>query len=145
MAGPSQPPFYRSDQALVTVTCEMVTLDKAAWELFEGGEQATPGLKVWPGGMRPMLNLGGVPERADIKVARLWSPYVTSVKKKLDRVVGMSRMGVNITPLIGANHPEGETETFTGMLLGVERAKYKSGPAEEVYMTITVGPYGPVQ
>lgn len=138
--------YYRSDQALVTVSCVQVALDKKAWDLFEGGDQTVQGLKVWPGGMKPMVSLGGVAERQDIKVARKWGPYTASIKKALDNVCGDADIQVSITPYESNEKAgPGGTETYTGKLTGVERAKYKSGPSEEVMLTLTITPNGPVK
>lgn len=136
--------LLRSDQALVTVRVEGVALDSEPWQAFEDGNVKVQGLKIFPGGQKPMINLGGVPDRDDAKVARTWSIELAGLKKQLDAVAGEAAMEIYVTPLI-KGVPTGTTETYSGVLGNVERAKYKSGPATEEFLTLTLMPHGTVQ
>lgn len=138
-------PYYRSDQALVTVAVKGAKLDNEPWDIFEGADITTQELKVFPGGMKPQVQLGGQPERAPAVIQRKWSTVLAGVKKELDSVAGFGVTEIQVTPLNVKGHAESHLrETYSGVLTNVERPKYKAGPSEEIYLKITVGLNGPV-
>jgi len=134
--------YYRSDQALVHVAVQGVKLDNEPWDVFEGGERKSAGLKVYPGGMREQVELGGTPEREPVKVQRKWSDALIGVFKELDAVVGEAPAEVSITTLNDAKQPVGSPIVYKGILLGVTRPHYKAGPSEEILLELTIGTHG---
>lgn len=136
---------YRSDQALIHVSVAGVGLDAEPWDLFEGGEKKTAGLKVWPGGMKDQEELGGTPEREPIKVARKWDDILINAFKALDDAASNTPAEVSVTTLNAQKLPTGPTTTYSGVLLDVKRPTYKSGPAEESVLELTIGPHGGIQ
>lgn len=141
-------PYYRSDQALVTVAVKGVKLDQEPWDMFEGAELTTQELKVFPGGMKPQVQLGGQAERSPAVVQRKWSNVLAGITKALEGVCGDNIRGVTeiqVTPLNAKGEAQSsQRATFTGVLTGVERPKYKAGPSEEILLKLTVGLNGPV-
>jgi hypothetical protein len=137
--------IYRSDQALVVVNFFTVVIDNEPWDLFDNGEDLkTAGLKVYPGGMKDAVELGGTPEPEPIKVARKWCDPLIAAYKPLRALVGNGPAEVSITTKNAARQNIGETDTYTGIVLGVKRATYKAGPSEEIMLEVTIGPHGGV-
>lgn len=138
-------PTYRSDQFLIHVNVEGITIDNEPWELFEGGEKKAQSLKQFPGGMADQVELGNTPEREQIKLARKWSDVLINAFKALDNASGHTPMEVSVTTLGANKKPTGNTDTYTGILLETKRPTYKAGPAEVAMLELTMGPHGPIQ
>lgn len=137
--------YYRSDQALINVSVSGTNLNaKEAWDVFEGGEKKSAGLKIFPGGMAEQEELGGTPERETIKVQRKWADPLIAVFKELDAAVGSGEATVSVTTLNSSGKPIEDTVTYTGVLLEVARPKYKAGPATESLLEVTIGPNGAI-
>ncbi len=133
---------YRSDQALIHATFPGVWENTEPWDLFEGGEKKSAGLKIFPGGMAEMVELGGTPEREPIKIARKWSDVLIGVFKKLDAIVGNGEAVVTVQPLNNAKATTGEIITYNCLVLEVKRPMYKAGPSEVSELEISLGPQG---
>ncbi len=136
--------YYRSDTALIVINVENITVDTEPWDIFEGGEKKSAGLKVFPGGMAEQIELGGTPEREAIKVSRKWSDVLVNAFAKLDEGAGNAHMEVSVTNLNALKVPTGPTTTWSGILLECKQPNRKAGPSEEIYLELTMGPHGPI-
>lgn len=137
--------IYRSDQFLIHPVFAGIVIDNEPWDLFEGGENKSAGLKVWPGGMQDQVELGGTPEREPIKLARKWADPLIVAYKQLEGIVGNGPVSVSVTTLNAQKIPLNDTTTYSGIVLEVHRPNYKSGPSEQAMLEITIGPDGPIQ
>ena len=131
--------IYRSDTALIIVSVVGVTIDTESWDLFEGGEKKTDGLKVWSGGMKDGQELGGTPTREPIKVSRKWSDVLIGAFAALDAAAGNGEMEVSVQTLNASKVPVGTPVTYSGILLEVGRPMAKAGPSEEIMLMLTMG------
>lgn len=136
--------IYRSDQALIHPNFFSVVIDDEPWDLFEGDELKTAGLKVYPGGMKDAIELGGTPEPEPIKIARKWSDPLIAIYKPLRALVGNGPAEVSVTTLNAVKQPTGETDTYAGIVLAVKRPMYKAGPSEEIMLEVTIGTHAGV-
>lgn len=135
--------YFRSDQAVIHVTVAGVNLDSESWDVMEAGDIKADSLAVFPGGMAPQVELGGLPKRGELTVSRLWSDILIAQFKALDAVAGFAAVTASYAVL----KPNRETTsnppiTYRGVLLSVERPNYKSSTAEEALLKLTVGLHG---
>ena len=101
---------------------------------------------LFPGGMRPQVQLGGFPKRGAITVSRPWSTTWVQNKlfKLLDAKTGLAKAEVSYTALDAEKKPVGDPITYTGVLTGVKRPAYKAGTSEEAHLQITIAPEGEI-
>lgn len=136
--------YYRSDQAAVHVKFAAVTIDDESWDVLDGGDNVAPNKIIHPGGMAPMISLGGIPVRSDITVERAWSDVLFGAYKTLDGVAGGEPVEVGYVILDSPGKPQGTVFTYTGVLLSTTRPGYKAGESSDAMLKITIGPNGPI-
>ena len=134
--------YYRSDQFTIHLSAtglpESKTLDNVQWDAAEGGEQTVEGQTYLPGGMRPLVSLGGIPKRQPLTLKRVWSDAVLPVFKSLDKGAGQTPCSVTIQTLNVKREPTGETFTYTGTLGSVTRPNYGHETPEKAYLQVMV-------
>lgn len=136
------PTYVRSDQARIDVRVAGVTLDSESWDVLEGADRTADDLAIFPGGMKPQVQLGGIPKRSPAKVQRAWAATLIEAFKQLDEAVGNSEAEIVYTVLNSKGEKlevPGNPITYKGIILKCERPNYKAGTAEEPYLTIEVG------
>ena len=136
--------YYKSNQALIHVSVTGVSLDKESWDMLEGSDPVADSNPAFPGGMADQVELGGLPKWSTGTVERLWSETLAAAYKELTGAAGSAPIEVSYVQL-GANKAgTGTVFTYTGVLLGVERPKYKANESTEAYLKLTFGPNGKV-
>ena len=80
--------YIRTDQAQINVEVPGVAFDKESWDVLEGGDNVAEEASVFPGGMKPLVQLGGFPKRSAITVMRPWADTLVPLYKALDAAVG---------------------------------------------------------
>lgn len=136
--------YYRSDQAAIHVKFAAVTIDDESWDMLDGGDNIAPNKVIHPGGMQPMVSLGGVPIRSEITVERNWSDVLFPVFKELDAGAGNEPVEVGYVVLNGPGRAQGTIFAYSGVLLGVSRPNYKGGESPDAMLKLTIGPHGPI-
>ena len=131
-------PYIRSDQALINVEVAGVGLDKEPWSSLEGGDNTPESAQAYPGGMRPLVALGGFPKPTALTVTRPWTESLIKPYKELWPLAGRAKAKVSYRALNANREPVGETVSYTGVLGTVTRPGYKAGTSEEAKLQITV-------
>src|SRR5215472_12901841 len=140
-------PYFRSDQAAIHVNVAGVALDKEPWDMLEGGDPVAEEVNIFPGGMAPQVALGGLPKWGPLTVERAWSEALGNVFKELIGGVGNAPAEVSYVQFNTSKQPvpgAGHTYTYTGVLLSVQRPKYKATESVEAFLKITVAVNGAV-
>jgi hypothetical protein len=130
------PRYLRSDQTIVHVSIPGVPLDNESWDVMDGGDNDVQALKVYPGGSKPGVSLGGIPKRAPVTVERLWSDTMIGLFKQIDSVAGSASMTVTYANRNADGSVGSIIDTYTGTVGTVSRPKYKSGTSEEVFLKV---------
>lgn len=139
------PTYYRSDQGRIQVQVAGVALDNTSWDTMAGGDNAATTSPYMPGGMQPVIELGGVPVRSDLTITRIWSDTLINVYKQLDNGVGNLTVTASYTVLDANKNPvANSTITYTGVLKSVARPDYDSSTTTAAKLTLTVGLNGPI-
>jgi len=138
------PVYFRSDQAQILVEIKGVTLDKESWSVMEGGDNTAEEAQTFPGGMKPLVALGGFPKRSKITVSRPWQDTLVTAYKQIDPLVGKAVVTVSYQVLNSNKEPFGEPINYEGILDSVTRPNYKAGTSEEAMLVITVSPNGEI-
>jgi hypothetical protein len=137
-------PLYRSDQALIYVEVSGVTLDKEPWSEFEGGDPQVTSVPAFPGGMKPLVELGDFPKPSPITVGRPWSDVLAAAYKAIYRRAGIGEAKVSYQLLSASKEPVGEVFSFTGILGTPTRPGYKAGTSEEAMLKLVINPHGEI-
>ena len=137
-------PFIRSDQAVIHVKVAGVTLDTEPWSSLEGGDNTPEMVQAYPGGMKPLVSLGGFPKPTPLTVTRPWEEALIKPYKQLYKNAGQAEAEVSYQALNAEKKPYGEVVTYTGTLGTVTRPNYKAGTSEEAKLTITVDLHGEI-
>lgn len=132
-------PAYRSDQHLVHLSVTGVPLDNIQWDSFDGGDNVANDVSYPPGGMLPVVNLGGTPTRSDITLTRAWSDPLVAVYKKLDASVGRAPATIPVTTLDANGSPTGATVTYSGVVKSVARPGYDHKGSETAMLQVVIG------
>lgn len=130
--------LIRSDQALIRVEIEGVSIDKLAWSSFEGAEGTVEGEPVMPGGMEPQVAVGGVRKLSPVTVERDWSEALAAIYKQLFAVMGSAGAKPSYQPLGRNKVPVGEPFSYTGILTGVSRPNYKGASSEGAMLKLVI-------
>lgn len=137
--------YYRTDQAAIHVKLSAITIDDESWDVLDGGDNVAQNKIVHPGGMQPMVSLGGVPIRSEITVERAWSDVLIAAYKALDAAAGGEPIEVGYIQLNGPGRPQGTIFGYTGVLLSASRPNYKAGESnQDAMLKLTIGPNGPL-
>lgn len=136
--------LIRSDQALILVKVEGVSIDKLPWSMFEGAEGNVEGDPVLPGGMSPQVAVGGVPKLSDITVERDWSDALAAVYKKLMAARGSAVAEVSWAILKRNKVPTGDVFSYSGVLIGVNRPNYKAGSSDGAMLKLVIQTNGEI-
>ena len=134
--------YVRSDQAQIVV--ELTGSNKSAlnpaiyWSSLEGGDNVPEVAVAFPGGMAPLVPLGGFPKPTPLTVSRPWEEALIAPYKVLWEVAGRESVQVSYQILNANREPYGPKVTYTGILGTVTRPNYKAGTSEEAKLTITV-------
>jgi hypothetical protein len=138
------PTYIRSDQAEIHVSPSVIALDKESWDMMEGGDPVATETPIFPGGMEPQVELGGLPKWTPLTIERAWSETLAGVYKALANAAGSEPITASYI-ILGVNKiPTGQVYTYTGVLLSCERPKYKASESVEAMLKITVGINGQV-
>lgn len=141
---------YRSDQFSIGVTVlglpGGLQTDNVAWDALEGGDNTVEGVQYLPGGMKPMLQLGGIPKRSNMTVKRIWSDTLIALYKALDAYAGQLEMKITVTTLNTKREavPGAEVFSYTGILGTVTRPNYSSETPEKAWLQLEVLPSGEI-
>lgn len=138
------PQYIRTDQAQVTVEVPGVALDKESWDTLTGGDNVAEEASVFPGGMKPLVQLGGFPKRSALTVSRPWADSLVGLYKGLDAAVGRARVTVAYQNLNTNREAVYTPFTYSGILTSVKRPDYKAGTSEAGHLEIVVSPDGEV-
>lgn len=138
--------YFRTDQTLIHVGITGVTLsNEIVWEMMEGGDPVAEETVVFPGGMGDQVALGGLPKWSPLVIEGLWSETFMARYRELTEAVGSAtteahfiQLGANKVPIPGG------TISYTGVLTGAERPKYKSSESTDAYLKLTMGVNGKV-
>lgn len=135
---------YRSDQFSIGLTVlglpEGKVTDNVPWDSCEGGDQTVEGQTYLPGGMKPLISLGGIPKRSPLTLKRIWSTSMLEIFKALDQGAGQCECKVTITTL-GTNRlkvPNAPVISYTGTLGTVTRPNYGSEQPEKAFLQVVV-------
>ena len=137
-------PYIRSDQALINVEVVGVGLDKEPWSSMEGGDNTPETAQAFPGGMKPLVALGGFPKPTPLTVMRPWSESLIKPYKELWSKAGQAEVKASYRMLNANKEPIGETVSYTGVLGTVTRPGYKAGTSEEAKLSLTVDLHGEI-
>jgi len=132
-------PQYRADQHLVHLSVTGVPLDNIQWDTFSGGDLQAADVSYPPGGMLPVVNLGGTPTRSDITLTRAWSDALISVFKKLDASTGRGAATIPVQTLDANGSPTGATITYSGVVKSVARPDYDHKGNDTAMLTVVIG------
>jgi hypothetical protein len=142
-------PFLRSDQALILVSVAGVNLpNSVSWQSFTGGDVEASSKQATPGGVMPSVSLGGVPKRTQITVTHVYGASysgrdthsVDHYVYDLDNVCGFALMTVSTTPLDDDTNPCGDTMTYTGTLIKVQRPAWDVESATVAKLSLVLDP-----
>ena len=143
-------PNYRSNQFAIGLTVEGLPegkqTDKVRWDSLEGGDNTVEGTNYLPGGMAPLVALGGIPKRSALTLKRAWSTSLIEVFKALDQAAGQCPATITVATL-KANGEVVENApviTYTGVLGTVTRPNYAAETGETAYLQVVVDPNGPI-
>lgn len=131
-------PTIRSDQALISVEVTGVGLDKEPWAELTGGDNTPESTESYPGGMKPLVALGGFPKPTALTVTRPWQESLVKPYKELWARSGQAEAKVTYRNLNANREPIGEPITYTGVLGTVTRPGYKAGTSEEAKLQLTI-------
>ena len=136
-------PQYRSDQFSIGLTVEGLPenklTDTVPWDSAEGGDQTVEGQTYLPGGMKPLVSLGGIPKRSPLTLKRIWSTELLEIFKALDKGAGQCPCKVSITTMNAKREAIAGTEiTYSGTLGTVTRPNYGSENAEKAFLQVMV-------
>lgn len=136
-------PVYRSDQFSVGLTVEGLPegkqTDLIPWDSCEGGDQTVEGQTYLPGGMLPLVSVGGIPKRSPLTLKRIWSTQLLEIFKAMDQGAGQSACKVTVTTLNTKREAvTGSTITYTGTLGTVTRPNYGAETAEKAFLQVMV-------
>jgi hypothetical protein len=132
--------LYRSDQSRIQVQVAGVQMDSVSWDVMDGGDITAESVNYLPGGMAPAVELGGIPKRGDLTVARIWSDAMIAVYKALDDVSGRAACTVTYVVLdANGNTVPNATFTYTGVLKSVNRPNYDSSTSSEAKIQLVIG------
>ena len=138
------PNYYRSDTVDIHVQITGIALDLESWDMMEGGDPVSESTLHYPGGMAPQVALGGLPKWSQIVVERAWGETLATVYKQIANSVGGAPMTVSYIQL-GLNRiPTGVVDTYTGVLAGAERPKYKSSESVDAFLKLMMDVNGQV-
>ena len=137
-------PIIRSDKAIISVEVAGVNLDKESWASLEGFDNVPESAQAFPGGMKPLVELGGFPKPTVGTITRPWEESLVKVYKELWSRAGQAEAKVTYRNLNSNKEPAGEPITYTGVLGTVTRPGYKAGTSEEAKLQITVMPHGEI-
>lgn len=117
--------IIREQQALITVAIDGKDLGPNIIGLA-GGQAEADVLKVFPGGMRPQIAIGGSVQRENITVRILFDDYARSLFSWLDDRTGCGEFVVGYQPLDCQGNQRGTSITYRGVLQRVTRPDYDS-------------------
>jgi len=137
-------PLLRSDQALINVEIAGITLDKEPWSELTGFDNTPESTPAFPGGMKPMSELGGFAKPTLGTVSRPWSESLIRPYKEMWTKAGNAPVTVTWRALNANKEPIGEPIVYTGVLGTPTRPGYKAGTSEEAKLQITVMPNGEI-
>jgi hypothetical protein len=141
---------YRSDQFSIGLTIEGLPegrqTDNVAWDSLEGGDNTVEGQTYLPGGMKPLISMGGIPKRSPLTLKRIWSDTLIGIYKAMDWGAGQLACKVTVTTLNTKREavPGAAVFTYTGTLGTVTRPNYSSETPEKAWLQIQVDPDGEI-
>ena len=141
-------PYIRSDQAQINVEltgANATVIDPSiAWSGLEGGDNTPETAQAFPGGMKPLVALGGFPKPTPLTVTRPWDEALIVPYKKMWALAGQAEVKVTYRALNANKEPFGEPVSYTGILGTVTRPGYKAGTSEEAKLQLTVDLHGEI-
>jgi len=139
-------PFIRSDQALINVEIVGVFGDKEPWSSLDGFDNTLVSAQAFPGGMKPLVELGGFPKPTLGTLTRPWEAALIGPYKKMWNAAGQAEVKVTVQYLNAERKPIPGSEpiVYSGILGTPTRPGYKAGTSEEGKLQITVMPHGEI-
>lgn len=135
------PVYYKSNSAEIHVQSQatgiQLPFDLESWDMMEGGDPVAEAVEIFPGGEAPQVALGGLAKWSPLVIERAWSESLAGIYAKLANNVGNAPITASYIQRF-QNKPTGKSFTYTGVLVGAERPKYKATESVEAWLKLTV-------
>jgi len=136
--------LVRSDQALINVTFTAIG-PYEKWSMLECGDNVAEAAVAFPGGMAPLIPLGGFAKPTPLTVEKPWEEALVVLYRRLWARVGLEEVIASYQLLNANKEAYGPVTSYSGILGSLARPNYKAGTSEEARLKITVDISGEIQ
>jgi hypothetical protein len=135
----------RNDRFLCTVAVDSIGPLPDAFDTCTGGDTDSTESKYRPGGMSPMVSLGGSTDVANVVVSRNFALGRDDVLlPKLRAAAGRRTATVTLQPLDADRNAFGTPQTYRGVLQRVQGPQHDSTSTDAAMMELEINPSGTV-
>lgn len=121
-----------------------VPIDHEPWAMLEGGDPVSESVQAFPGGSRPVSELGGFAKPSPLTVARPWSDLLIVAYKTVFPKVGSLEGKVSYQLTNANKEPIGPVISYTGIVTSSTRPNYQAGKSEEAKWSLILGLNGEI-
>jgi hypothetical protein len=127
------------ERVTITIIGLGMTLELGVFDTFTGGAKKGEQIKHRPGGMAPQEAVGGLSSRDDFTTSRRYRlDRDHPIRKKLDALVNIGEVTAVRQKLNPDKTPNGDPETYTGILSGFVMPDHDSDEAAKAMFVLEV-------